>query len=132
VKPLTLKIEPRPSLSSSLLRVMRAPTLSKVAQIAASIQEFGFNNPVLIDANNGIIAGHGRVLAARKLRLSEVPVIVLDHLTDNQKRAFMLADNRLALNSLQQKPTVATSFSLLRLIQAPCTSATLNRDPLAR
>jgi DNA modification methylase len=70
-----------------------------VAQIAASISEFGFVNPVLVDLGSGIIAGHGRVLAARKLGYNEVPVIVLAHLSDNQKRAFMLADNRLALNS---------------------------------
>lgn len=68
----------------------------QVAQIAASIREFGFNNPVLIDADNGIIAGHGRVLAARKLGLTLVPVIRLSHLTDAQRRAYILADNRLA------------------------------------
>jgi DNA modification methylase len=71
----------------------------QVAQIAASIAEFGFVNPVLADSDGGIIAGHGRVLAASKLKRPEIPVIVLDHLNDNQKRAFMLADNRLALNS---------------------------------
>src|SRR5580704_19479207 len=68
----------------------------QVAQIAASIAEFGFNNPILVDTNAGIIAGHGRLLAARKLNLTEVPVIVLDHLSENQKRAYILADNRLA------------------------------------
>jgi DNA modification methylase len=68
----------------------------QVAQIAASIAEFGFNNPILVDTNAGIIAGHGRLLAARKLNLGEVPVIVLDHLSEIQKRAFILADNRLA------------------------------------
>jgi DNA modification methylase len=67
-----------------------------VAQIAASIREFGFNNPVLVDTAAGIIAGHGRLLAARKLALAEVPVIVLDHLSEAQKRAYILADNRLA------------------------------------
>jgi DNA modification methylase len=68
-------------------------------QIAASIAEFGFNNPVLADPEGGIIAGHGRVLAARALGLTHVPVIVLAHLTENQKRAFRLADNKLALNA---------------------------------
>jgi DNA modification methylase len=68
----------------------------QVTQIAASIAEFGFNNPILVDTNAGIIAGHGRLLAARKLNLTEVPVIVLDHLSENQKRAYILADNRLA------------------------------------
>lgn len=72
---------------------------AQVAQIAASIREFGFTNPVLIDEANGIIAGHGRVLAARKLKLTEVPCIRLAHLTDAQKRAYVIADNKLALNA---------------------------------
>src|SRR6056297_2462031 len=69
---------------------------AQVAQIAGSIREFGFNNPVLVDGANGIIAGHGRVLAARQLGMQEVPVIELGHLSDAQKRAYILADNRLA------------------------------------
>ena len=72
---------------------------AQVAQIAASIREFGFTNPVLIDAQGGIIAGHGRVLAARKLKLEQVPCIMLDYLTDTQRRAYVIADNKLALNS---------------------------------
>ncbi len=80
-------------------RNSRTHSDAQVAQIAASIKEFGFTNPVLIDAGGGIIAGHGRVLAARKLGLSDVPCIRLDHLTDAQKRAYVIADNRLALNS---------------------------------
>ena len=72
---------------------------AQVAQIAASIREFGFTNPVLIDADGGIIAGHGRVLAARKLKLDAVPCIMLDHLTDTQKRAYVIADNKLAMNA---------------------------------
>jgi DNA modification methylase len=72
---------------------------AQVVQIAASIAEFGFNNPILVDTKDGIIAGHGRLLAARKLQLQEVPVIVLDHLTDAQKRAYIIADNQLALNA---------------------------------
>src|SRR5438552_8969913 len=72
---------------------------AQVAQIAASIAEFGFNNPILVDTQAGIIAGHGRLLAARKLQLTEVPVIILDHLTDAQKRAYIIADNQLALNA---------------------------------
>lgn len=67
----------------------------QIAQIAASIKEFGFNAPVLVDGDKGIIAGHGRVLAARKLGLDTVPCVVLDHLTDAQKRAYIIADNRL-------------------------------------
>ena len=71
----------------------------QIAQIAASIVEFGFNNPVLIDTNAGIIAGHGRLLAARKLGLDQIPVVVLDHLTETQKRAYILADNRIGENA---------------------------------
>jgi ParB-like chromosome segregation protein Spo0J len=72
---------------------------NQVEQIAASIAEFGFNNPILVDTKAGIIAGHGRPLAARKLQLKEVPVIILDHLTETQKHAYILADNQLALNA---------------------------------
>jgi DNA modification methylase len=71
----------------------------QVAQIAASIKEFGFNNPVLIDKEDGIIAGHGRVMAARKLGLTEVPCVRLEHLTETQRKAYIIADNRLALNA---------------------------------
>jgi hypothetical protein len=71
----------------------------QIDQIAASIREFGFTNPVLVDGENGIIAGHGRVLAARKLGLDAVPVIELSHLSAEQKRAYILADNQLALNA---------------------------------
>src|SRR5271170_2357236 len=72
---------------------------AQVAQIAASIAEFGFTNPILVDTTAGILAGHGRLLAARKLGLKEVPVIVLDHLSEAQKRAYIIADNQLALNA---------------------------------
>lgn len=72
---------------------------AQVAQIAASIREFGFTNPVLIDGQDGIIAGHGRVMAARKLGLDTVPCLRLSHLTDAQKRAYVIADNKLALNA---------------------------------
>jgi len=72
---------------------------AQIAQIAASIKEFGFTNPVLIDGEGGIIAGHGRVLAARKLSMAEVPCIRLGYLTDTQRRAYIIADNKLALNA---------------------------------
>jgi ParB-like chromosome segregation protein Spo0J/DNA modification methylase len=80
-------------------RNSRTHSDAQVAQIAASIKEFGFTNPVLIDKDGGIIAGHGRVMAARKLKLDEVPCIRLEHLTDTQKRAYIIADNKLALNA---------------------------------
>lgn len=72
---------------------------AQVAQIAASIREFGWTNPILIDGDNTIIAGHGRLLAARKLGMEQVPAIVLDHLTKAQQRALVIADNKLALNA---------------------------------
>ena len=72
---------------------------AQVAQIAASIKEFGFNNPILIADDQSIVAGHGRLAAARKLGLAEVPVVRLSHLSDTQRKAYILADNRLALNA---------------------------------
>ena len=80
-------------------RNARTHSDEQVAQIAASIQEFGFTNPILVDGKDGVIAGHGRLEAARDLGLSEVPVVVLDHLTPAQKRAYVLADNQLTLNA---------------------------------
>jgi hypothetical protein len=72
---------------------------AQVAQIAASIKEFGWTNPILVSGDDTIIAGHGRLMAARKLALVEVPVIVLDHLSKSQQRALVIADNQLALNA---------------------------------
>ena len=80
-------------------RNSRTHSDEQVAQIAASIKEFGWTNPILIDGESGIIAGHGRLLAARKLGMAEVPVIQLDGMTDTQKRAYIIADNKLALNA---------------------------------
>lgn len=71
----------------------------QVTQIASSIKEFGFNNPILTDGENGVIAGHGRLLAAKKLGLETVPAIELAGLTEAQKKAYILADNKIALNS---------------------------------
>ena len=71
----------------------------QVAQIAASIKEFGFNNPILIDKENTIIAGHGRLMAARRVGMADVPCIRLGHLTETQRKAYIIADNRLALNA---------------------------------
>ena len=80
-------------------RNSRTHSPEQIAQVAASIREFGFTNPVLIDGQGGIIAGHGRVMAARTLGLVEVPCIRMGHLTDAQKRAYVIADNKLALNA---------------------------------
>lgn len=80
-------------------RNARTHTDKQIAQVAASIVEFGWTNPILASANGIIIAGHARLAAARKLKMTEVPVIVLDHLTETQRRALVLADNRLALSA---------------------------------
>ena len=71
----------------------------QVTQVAASIKEFGFTNPILTDENNGIIAGHGRLMAAKKLKLEQVPTITLKGLSDAQRKAYVIADNKLALNA---------------------------------
>ena len=80
-------------------RNSRTHSEAQVTKIAASIKEFGFLNPVIIDGQSGIIAGHGRVLAAKKLGLLELPAIEASHLTDAQRRAYIIADNRLALDA---------------------------------
>lgn len=80
-------------------RNARTHSEAQVANLAALIREFGWTNPILVDGENGIIAGHGRLAAARKLGLTEVPVIELTHLTPAQKRAYIIADNKAALNA---------------------------------
>lgn len=108
-------------------RNSRTHTDAQVAQIAASIREFGFTNPVLIDEASGIIAGHGRLLAARKLGMEAVPCIRLSHLSETQKRAYVIADNKLALNagwddgllSLEISDLLADDFDLSLLGFAP-------------
>ena len=80
-------------------RNARTHSDEQVAQIAASIREFGFINPVIVDGDRGIVAGHGRVMAARKLGLAEVPTLEVGHLSDAQRKAYVLADNKLALNA---------------------------------
>ena len=87
---------------------------AQVAQIAASIREFGWTNPVLVDGEGGIIAGHGRVMAARQLGLTDVPCIPIEHLTDAQKRAYVIADNKLAINAGWDEQTLAIEFEELR------------------
>lgn len=80
-------------------RNSRTHSDEQVAQIAASIKEFGFLNPIIVDGDNGIIAGHGRVLAAQKLKIDELPCIEASHLTEAQRKAYVIADNKLALNA---------------------------------
>ena len=94
------KVEPWPTARLiPYARNARTHSDEQVAQIAASIVEFGFTNPVLAGSDGVIIAGHGRLAAAQRLGLAEVPVVVLDHLTPTQRRALIIADNRIAENS---------------------------------
>jgi len=95
-------------------RNSRTHSDEQVAQVAASIREFGFTNPVLIDGDGGIIAGHGRVMAARKLGMDKVPCIRLAHLTEAQRRAYVIADNKLALNSGWDDQMLALEFKDLQ------------------
>lgn len=95
-------------------RNSRTHSEEQVTQIASSIKEFGFTNPVLIDKANGIIAGHGRVLAAKKIGMKEVPCIVADGWTDAQKKAYVIADNKLALNAGWDNATLALEFAELQ------------------
>lgn len=95
-------------------RNSRTHSDDQIAQIAASIHEFGWTNPVLVDGESGIIAGHGRVLAARKLGLTEVPVVELAHLTPAQRRAYVIADNKLAENAGWDFDVLAVELDELR------------------
>lgn len=86
---------------------------AQVAQIAASMKEFGWTNPVLVDAEGEVIAGHGRLLAAKSLGMKRVPVIILGHLTPEQKRAYVIADNKLALNAGWDEAKLAAEIAAL-------------------
>lgn len=96
-------------------RNARQHSAAQVAAIAGSIREFGFNAPVLIDAHNVIVAGHGRVQAALTLRLDAVPCVRLAHLSDSQRRAYTLADNRIALSSTWDEAMLALELTELRI-----------------
>lgn len=93
----------------------RTHSAAQVAQLAASIQRFGFLAPILVDGESGILAGHGRLMAARELGMQQVPVVVLDHLTPAQKRAYVIADNKLALNAGWDIDLLAMEVDALRL-----------------
>lgn len=92
----------------------RTHSESQVSQISASIIEFGFTNPVLVDGEKGIIAGHGRLMAAKKLGLKEVPVVILDHLSETQKKAYIIADNKLAENAGWNEEILANELADLK------------------
>ena len=98
----------------SYARNARTHSDEQMAQIAASIVEFGWTNPVLVDGRGNIIAGHGRVLAAQRPGLDTVPVLVIDHLTDAQRRAYILADNKLALNAGWDEALLSAELVRLR------------------
>ena len=95
-------------------RNARTHSEAQVAQIAGSIAEFGFVNPVLVGDDGVIVAGHGRLLAARKLGLTEAPVIVLSHLTPTQRRALMIADNQIADNAGWDDEMLAAELAALQ------------------
>jgi DNA modification methylase len=103
-------------------RNARTHSEAQVALIAGSIREYGFTNPVLVDGENGIIAGHGRVMAARKLGLARVPVIELAHLTETQQRAYILADNKLAEQAGWDKSLLALELGDLQGMAVDLTS----------
>lgn len=96
-------------------RNARTHSDTQIAQIAASIAEFGFTNPILVDGERGVIAGHGRLLAARKLGMTEVPTIELSHLSLAQRRAYVIADNKLALNAGWDDDVLRLELGDLRL-----------------
>lgn len=112
-------------------RNARTHSSEQVAQIAASIQEFGFTNPILVDGKDEIIAGHGRLAAAKDLGLTEVPVVVLDHLTPDQKRAYVLADNKLALNAGWDADLLQQEIAALNLVDFDLSLMGWSEDELA-
>jgi len=112
-------------------RNSRTHSAEQVAQIAASIREFGFTNPVLIDAGGGIIAGHGRVMGAQSLGMAEVPCIRLGHLTDAQKRAYIIADNKLALNAGWDEAMLRLELNDLQAMEFDLDLIGFNADELA-
>lgn len=95
----------------------RVHSKKQIRQIAASIKQFGFNNPVLIDRRGEILAGHGRVEAAKILGLQSVPVLRIQHLTEEQKRAFLIADNKIAQNAGWDLEMLALDFKELSKLE---------------
>lgn len=103
----------------------------QVLQIAASIKEFGFNNPVLIDKDSGIIAGHGRVMAAVRLGMTSVPCVRLGHMSDAQRRAYILADNKLALNADWSLDMLKAEICVLKELDFDLDLTGFGRDEIA-
>jgi len=94
----------------------RTHSSQQIDQIIASIREFGFTNPVLVDKEGGIIAGHGRLLAANRLGMLEIPTILLENLTETQKKAYIIADNKIALNSGWDTEKLSEEFAALAAV----------------
>jgi DNA modification methylase len=113
-------------------RNARTHSDAQVTQIAASIREFGFTNPILVDTGDGIIAGHGRLLGARLLKLETVPVIVLDHLTETQKRAYIIADNKLAENAGWDEAALQVELAELQIVGFDLDLVGFDDEELAR
>ena len=112
-------------------RNARTHSPEQVAQIVASIQEFGFTNPLLVDGADGILAGHGRLAAAKDMGLAEVPVIVLNHLSAEQRRAYILADNKLALNAGWDEELLRLELGDLQLAEFDLSLIGFSDDELA-
>ena len=108
-------------------RNSRMHSAAQIDQIAASIREFGFTSPVLIDGQDGIIAGHGRILAGKKAGMTTVPCLRLAHLSDAQRRAYVIADNKLAMGSFFDPATLASEMA--DLIMADIDMAALGFTP---
>ena len=104
----------------------------QVAQVAASIKEFGFTNPILVDEFNVIIAGHGRLMAAKKLGLDQVPTITLEGLTEAQRKAYVIADNKLALNAGWDDQALQTELERLQELDFDLALTGFDVDELAR
>jgi len=114
-----LRVEYRPL--DALIPFARNPRThseEQVAQIAASIREFGFTNPILLDGDNGMIAGHGRLAAAKLVGLKTIPCIELGHLSEAQKRAYIIADNKLTLNGLWNEELLRLELADLKELGA--------------
>jgi DNA modification methylase len=113
-------------------RNSRTHSDAQVQQIASSIKEFGFTNPILIDETNGIIAGHGRLLAAQLLKIKSVPCIRLGYLSESQKRAYVIADNKLALNAGWDDELLSLELRDLQLNDFDLSLTGFNEDELAK
>ena len=113
-------------------RNARTHSDAQVAQIAGSIREFGFVNPVLAAPDGTLIAGHGRVLAARQLGMAEVPVIVLAHLSDTQRRALVLADNKIAMNAGWDEEMLKVELAALSEVEFDLSTVGFAQDELDR